>query len=163
MVEALVVAETATVEQWDHGYVSQDRQTMYSTMAYTMEYYPEFIQTMRELLGSHVFQQPADVSALDNPETARIFRTFAMAGQEEALERYRLMRLAWDLVGSEFASRHTQYEMFYNGAKHVARARAYGHFRWDVVNADAASALASIGTATNRSSSPDRALSEVGQ
>jgi hypothetical protein len=31
--------------------------------------------------------------------------------------------------------------MFYNGAKHVARGRAFGHFRWDVVNREAERAL----------------------
>ena len=146
MVESLVVAETATPEQWPNGYVAQDRQAMYSTMAYTMEYYPEFIQVMRELLGSHYFQQPADASVFENPETASIYHKFVMAEGEQAMQRYKLMRLAWDLIGSEFASRHTSYEMFYNGAKHVARARAYGHFRWDVVNAEAERALASIGS-----------------
>lgn len=150
MVEAMVVAETAMVEQWDHGYVAQDRQTMYSTMAYTMEYYPEFIQVMRDLLGSHGFQQPADASVFENPVTADIYSKFASADAPKAAERYRLMRLAWDLIGSEFASRHTQYEMFYNGAKHVARGRAFGHFRWGVVNADADAALASVPIDTSR-------------
>jgi 4-hydroxyphenylacetate 3-monooxygenase len=145
MIESLVVAETACVEQWANGYVAQDRQAMYSTMAYTMEYYPEFIQTMRELLGSHSFQQPADSSVFSNPVTAEIYSRFTMADTKDATERYKLMRMAWDLVGSEFASRHTSYEMFYNGAKHVARARAFGHFRWDVVNREAERALASVG------------------
>jgi 4-hydroxyphenylacetate 3-monooxygenase len=146
MVEGLVTAETANFETWPNGYVSQDRQTMYSTMAYTMEHYPEFIQNMRELLGSHYFQQPADLSVFDNPVTADIYAKFTMASDaKQSLERYKLMRLAWDLVGSEFASRHTQYEMFYNGAKHVARARAHSTFRWNVVAADADAALASFG------------------
>lgn len=145
MVESLVLAETANIEEWPNGYVAQDRQTMYSTMAYTLEYYPEFIQIMRELLGSHCFQQPADISVFRNPVTAEIYSRFAMAESEAAIERYKLMRMAWDLVGSEFASRHTSYEMFYNGAKHVARARVVGHFRWDVVNREAERALASVG------------------
>jgi 4-hydroxyphenylacetate 3-monooxygenase len=145
LVESLVVAETASTENWPNGYVAQDRQTMYSTMAYTMEYYPEFIQVMRELLGSHPFQQPADVGVFENPVTAQIYSKFAAAEPEVAVERYKLMRLAWDLIGSEFASRHTQYEMFYNGAKHVARGRAFQSFRWDVVERDADRALQSLG------------------
>lgn len=145
MVESLVIAETAAAEEWPHGFVAQDRQGMYSTMAYTMEYYPEFIQVMRELLGSHPFQQPADVSVFENPVTAAIYSKFAAAEPEIAVERYKLMRLAWDLIGSEFASRHTQYEMFYNGAKHVARGRAFQHFRWDVVERDAERALQNLG------------------
>lgn len=154
MVESLVVAESANPEQWARGYVAQDRQAMYSTMAYTMEYYPEFVQTMRELLGSHFFQQPADISAFTNPVTAEIYATFAMGTSAQAIERFKLMRLAWDLVGSEFASRHTQYEMFYNGAKHVARARAHLHFRWGVVMAEADRALASFGAGFTAAAPP---------
>jgi 4-hydroxyphenylacetate 3-monooxygenase len=146
IVEALVAAETAVTETWGNGFIAQDRQALYSTMAYTMEYFPEFIQHMRELLGSHYFQQPADISVFKNPVTADIYSKFTMMDDpKQMLDRYKLMRLAWDLVGSEFASRHTQYEMFYNGAKHVARGRAFSHFRWDVVNADADAALASFG------------------
>ncbi len=145
MVESLVLAESTALEQWPNGFVAQDRQTMYSTMAYTMEYYPEFIQVMRELLGSHPFQQPADVSVFENPVTSDIYSRFAMAEPDVAINRYKLMRLAWDLIGSEFASRHTQYEMFYNGAKHVARGRAYQAFRWDVVDDEAERALESLG------------------
>lgn len=115
IVEGLILAQEATPEEWPNGFVSQDRQTMYATMAWTMEQYPKFVQQIRELLGSHPFQQPADVSVFDDPETAAIYSKFAMAEAEEAVERYKLMRLAWDLVGSEFASRHTQYEMFYAG------------------------------------------------
>jgi 4-hydroxyphenylacetate 3-monooxygenase len=144
MTESLINAETAAIESWPNGYVAQDRQSMYSTMAYTMEYYPKFINTMRELLGSHPFQQPADISVFQNPVTSAIYSAFATAEPKIAVERYKLMRLAWDLIGSEFASRHTQYEMFYNGAQHVARGRAYQHFRWDVVTAEAERALESI-------------------
>lgn len=145
MVEGLILAQEARPEQWPEGYVCQDRQTMYATMSWTMEYYPEFIQTVRELLGSHPFQQPADASIYDNQETADIFAKFAMATPEDSVEGYKLMRLAWDLVGSEFASRHAQYEMFYAGPKHVTRGRAGFYFRWDVVDESARTALASLG------------------
>ncbi len=165
MVESLVLAESTAIESWPNGFVAQDRQTMYSTMAYTMEYYPEFIQVMRELLGSHPFQQPADVTVFENPVTAEIYGKFAMAEPTAAIERYKIMRLAWDLIGSEFASRHTQYEMFYNGAKHVARGRAFQHFRWDVVDAEAARALQSLGgykeLVTERAAAPAKAKSEA--
>ncbi|MNG27503.1 4-hydroxyphenylacetate 3-monooxygenase oxygenase component [compost metagenome] len=41
------------------------------------------------------------------------------------------MKLAWDAIGSEFASRHTQYEMFYSGPHFAALARVYGRYEWD--------------------------------
>ena len=41
------------------------------------------------------------------------------------------MKLAWDAIGSEFASRHTQYEMFYAGAQFVTRGHALRTYDWD--------------------------------
>lgn len=39
--------------------------------------------------------------------------------------------MAWDAVGSEFASRHTQYEMFYAGAPFVTKAHSFRTYDWD--------------------------------
>lgn len=145
MVDALVIAETANLETWEGGYVAQDRQALYATMAYTMEYYPEFIDHCRQLIGSHYFQLPADSGFLDNPVTSDIYMKFSLSDNiAESMQRYKLMRLAWDLIGSEFASRHTQYEMFYNGPRHVCRARALGNFRWDGVRSEVDRLLSSI-------------------
>ncbi len=43
----------------------------------------------------------------------------------------KFFKLAWDAVGSEFASRHTQYEMFYAGASFVTKAHSFRTFDWD--------------------------------
>jgi 4-hydroxyphenylacetate 3-monooxygenase len=110
-----------------------------------MEYYPQFAHDIRELLGSHPFQQPADASIYDNPITAEMFAKFSLGDNVASLERYKLMRLAWDLVGTEFASRHTQYEMFYAGPKHVTRGRAGFFFRWEAVDQAAREALTRLG------------------
>jgi 4-hydroxyphenylacetate 3-monooxygenase len=114
-------------------------------MSWTMEYYPQFVSDIRELLGSHPFQQPANSSVFTNAATKDIFSAFYMAPAEEAVEKYKLFKLAWDLVGTEFASRHTQYEMFYAGPKHVTRGRLGFYFDWNLVDAEVEKALASIG------------------
>ena len=145
ILEGLITAQEANPEQWPNGFVSQDRQTMYATMAWSMEQYSGLVQIIRELLASHPFQQPADVSVFDNAETSDIYSKFAMAEPEEALERYKLMRLCWDLVGSEFASRHTQYEMFYAGGGHVSRGRASHYFRWNCADKAINDAMSRLG------------------
>jgi len=43
------------------------------------------------------------------------------------------MKLAWDAVGSEFGSRHLQYEMFYSGPTFVTRGNSFRFFDWDGV------------------------------
>jgi 4-hydroxyphenylacetate 3-monooxygenase len=50
-----------------------------------------------------------------------------MTGQD----RVKLLKLTWDAVGSEFASRHLQYEMFYAGAQFVTRGHSYRTYDWD--------------------------------
>lgn len=146
MVEGLVEAENANLETWPNGYVAQDRQAMYSTMAWTTRSFPRFMEIVRKLLGSHSFQQPADISVFDNPITSDLYSRFTLEDKEKAIERYKLMRLAWDLVGTEFASRHTQYEMFYNGAPHVAMNCVWHFFRWQHIDEEVDRALKSIGT-----------------
>jgi 4-hydroxyphenylacetate 3-monooxygenase len=146
MVEGMVDAENANLETWPNGYVAQDRQAMYAAMAWTTRTFPQYMEMVRKLLGSHSFQQPADISVFDNPVTSKLYSAFTQADKEEAIERYKVMRLAWDLVGTEFASRHTQYEMFYNGAPHVAMNRVWHFFRWKHVDEEVERALKGIGT-----------------
>jgi hypothetical protein len=41
-----------------------------------------------------------------------------------------LYKFAWDAVGSDFASRHAQYEMFFAGATFVTKGHAVRSFDW---------------------------------
>ena len=42
----------------------------------------------------------------------------------------RFLKLAWDAIGSEFGSRHTQYEMFYAGARYVTCGHSFRTYDW---------------------------------
>lgn len=143
VIEGLIMGQEAKPHVVDNGYCCQHKQTMYATMAWSCEEFPNFVENMRELLGSAPFQMPANASALLDSDSREIFSEFTMLEGHDLDEHYKLMKLAWDLVGSEFANRHLQYEMFYAGPKHVTRGRASHYFEWPV-------ALASV----------DRALSE---
>jgi 4-hydroxyphenylacetate 3-monooxygenase len=43
----------------------------------------------------------------------------------------KLFKLAWDLIASEFGSRHVQYEKFYVGAPFVTRSYNFVNAPWD--------------------------------
>ena len=45
-------------------------------------------------------------------------------------DKVKLLKAAWDAIGSEFGSRHTQYEMFYAGARYVTTVHSYRTFDW---------------------------------
>ena len=93
-----------------------------------------FIDELRELCGGGVFQMPADISVMDDPELARQFSTFWQTPQADAVTRMKLFKLAWDMVGSEFAGRHLQYEKFYAGASFIIRNHSYRETDWAEFN-----------------------------
>ena len=48
----------------------------------------------------------------------------------EPEQKVKFLKAAWDAIGSEFGSRHTQYEMFYAGARFVTTGHSYRTFDW---------------------------------
>jgi 4-hydroxyphenylacetate 3-monooxygenase len=137
VLEGLITAADATPHTWSTGFISPNLQTLYATTAWSAETVPGFLHGLRELLGSQPFQLAADASVFEDDESSRIMlEAFGHESVEVAKDRYLLMKIAWDLLGSEFASRHLQYEMFYAGARHVTRARMNQHFDWKVVEGE---------------------------
>ena len=64
---------------------------------------------------------PATQKELDNPESRDDVARYYQSNTMSARDRVALMRLAWDFIGSEFASRHLQYEKFYGGASYLMK------------------------------------------
>ena len=62
-------------------------------------------------------------------------------------ERVKLFKLAWDIVGSEFAGRQQQYEIFYAGSPFIVRGDyVYNNYGFDSDLAKLDGYLASYGT-----------------
>ncbi|HEY1215658.1 MAG TPA: 4-hydroxyphenylacetate 3-hydroxylase C-terminal domain-containing protein, partial [Bryobacteraceae bacterium] len=55
-------------------------------------------------------------------------RQYIRASGVDSEARIKLYRLAWDVIGSEFAGRHQQYEMFYNGAPFAVKGHAFRNY-----------------------------------
>jgi 4-hydroxyphenylacetate 3-monooxygenase len=68
---------------------------------------------------------PSSSKDFDNPESARDIERYFVSGQMGARDRVRLMRLAWDFIGTEFGNRHQQYEKFYGGASYLVKTNMY--------------------------------------
>lgn len=130
MVEALVAAMEAR-GQVVNGYFTPHRNTVYTAQVLTQQLYPKIINTLRDLSGGGVIMLPSGVEDLLNRE----FAGYALAAQRSPAfspeDRVRFFKLAWDAIGSEFASRHTQYEMFYAGASFVTKGHAFRTFDWE--------------------------------
>ncbi len=120
---------------------------LYGAQVYTQDLYPRFVSELRELAGGSLIMLPASRSDFDNPEIAKIVGKTQVSSRsgESAYDRVRFLKLAWDIVGSEFAGRHTQYEMFYAGARFVTCGHSFRTFGWQECDDLLNSALSNYG------------------
>jgi 4-hydroxyphenylacetate 3-monooxygenase len=79
-------------------------------------YYPEFVNMLRRVGGGALVQQPASMREFDSPIGADIEKALRGA-QVSGRRKTQLLKLAWDLCGTEFGSRHVLYEMNYAGER----------------------------------------------
>ena len=127
----LVHGQINAFENWPEPYVCFNRRIMYAGLEWCTQNYSMFIDELRTLCGGGVFQMPADISVLQDKDLATQFATYWQTPQSDAVGRMKLFRLAWDMVGSEFAGRHLQYEKFYAGASFIVRNHAFRETPWD--------------------------------
>ncbi len=126
-VEAHVMAAEYRARVDDSGVMFPDRRFLYTTMARQAELYPRALHLLRELTSSQAIDLPSSVVALDHPDLP----AHAESPATGAEDRLRLYELAWDVIGSEFAGRHHQYEMFYAGATAVSQAHVRRTWRME--------------------------------
>jgi 4-hydroxyphenylacetate 3-monooxygenase len=74
---------------------------------------------------------PSSIHDFKDPQLKRIIDVTQRAAKMGPEEKVKFLKAAWDAVGSEFGSRHTQYEMFYAGARFVTTGHSYRTFDWD--------------------------------
>ena len=131
----MIHGQIEAAEDWPDGYATFNRRFMYAALNWCTENHSMIIEMLRELMGGGVFQMPADVSVMKDPELRRQFEQFWATPFADSFERMKLYRLAWDLVGSEFASRHTSYEKFYAGSYFVVRNHSFREAPWETFEA----------------------------
>ncbi|MBS0527058.1 MAG: 4-hydroxyphenylacetate 3-monooxygenase [Proteobacteria bacterium] len=129
MVDAFVAAMEAKGTR--HGpYFVPDRHTLYAAVTLTQKLYPRVLDTLRDLAGGGMIMLPSSVEDFANPEIAALIEKTQQSPAASARDKIRFYKLAWDAVGSEFASRHEQYEMFYSGASFVTTGHSYRTYDW---------------------------------
>ena len=129
MVEALVVA-METKGQQRGAYFVPDRQMLYSAQVITQQLYAKINNALRELAGGGMIMLPSSVKDFENPELAKLIDKTQQSPAASAADKVKFYKLAWDAVGSEFASRHSQYEMFFAGATFVTKGHAFRSYDW---------------------------------
>ncbi|HKS89551.1 MAG TPA: 4-hydroxyphenylacetate 3-hydroxylase N-terminal domain-containing protein, partial [Stellaceae bacterium] len=142
MVEGMVWGMEAKGHM-EGDYFVPDKHLMYAAQVLTQELYPRLVETIRGLAGGALIMLPSSGRDWDNPELAAIIEKTQRSPVSGPRERVDFLKLAWDALGSEFASRHVQYEMFYAGAPFVTCAHSYRTYDWDA-------AVALVGTMSRK-------------
>ena len=130
MVDAFVNAMEAKGTQVGPYYVP-DRHMLYSAQVLTQQVYPKVLNSLRELAGGGMIMLPTSVADFANPEIAALIEKTQQSPAASSRDRVKFYKLAWDAVGSEFGSRHHQYEMFYAGATFVTKGHSFRTYDWE--------------------------------
>lgn len=123
MVTGLVHAQEQECEVDEYGIAWPARESCFATMTLQSEFYPKLLHLVRDLCGGGVIQLPSCAGDFAVEEARADFDKYVQSPGYSSVERVKLMKLVWDMVGSEFASRHQQYEMFYAGAPFLVKTR----------------------------------------
>ena len=120
----------AAGEQYGEWWIP-NRHQLYSAQVVTQDLYPKMIHVIRELAGGAFIMLPSSFRDWSNPTLAPIIRKTQRSAALDPEGKVKFLKAAWDAVGSEFGSRHLQYEMFYSGAPFVTRGNAFRFYDWD--------------------------------
>ena len=129
MVEAMLSGMEVSGGKRGEFYVP-NRHLLYAAQVITQDLYPRLINLIRDLAGGSLIMLPSSFRDWANSELAPILRKTQRSPNFNSEDKVKLLKAAWDAVGSEFGSRHTQYEMFYAGARFVTTGHSYRTFDW---------------------------------
>jgi 4-hydroxyphenylacetate 3-monooxygenase len=142
---AMVDGQIEAGETFNIEYLIFNRRYLYAAIHWAMEHHSELIDIVRELMGGGQFQFPASIDVLQDRELSELFETFWAAGEFTAVDRMKLFKLAWDLIGSDHASRAASYEKFFVGPAFAVRNYNFINTPWDELHAMVADFMASYG------------------
>jgi 4-hydroxyphenylacetate 3-monooxygenase len=128
--EGLVDAQIEKAKPNANGVYVPDLQCLYAAMNLQSWIYPKMLDMIRELSGGGMIQLPSSVKDFLNPETSADISRYIQSPGSPAEQRVKFMKLCWDAIGSEFASRHDQYEKFYAGAPFLVRGHLFRNYNF---------------------------------
>ena len=112
----------------EDGVLWPSKTAFYAASALQSELNGRMLEIIREMAGAAFITLPSSDADFGNPEIAADIERYMGSGTADARTRIKLMRLIWDFLGSEFGSRHQQYEKFYGGPSFVAKQNLYRNF-----------------------------------
>jgi 4-hydroxyphenylacetate 3-monooxygenase len=110
-------------------------QYIYAGMSLQRRLIVDMMRTLRELAGGAFQALPSSEAAFTSPDTRADTERYYQSAAAGARERVKLLKLVWDFVGTEFAGRQLQYEMFYSAAQPVVNRRMFKAYDWPAAKA----------------------------
>jgi 4-hydroxyphenylacetate 3-monooxygenase len=142
IVEHMVTAQEANATIDAEGTVWPSRTALYAVMALQAELNPRIVDLARELAGGSLLMLPSSVQDFANAEAAADLERYVHSPGFDARTRVALLKMLWDIIGSEFAGRQQQYEKFYGGASFLVKQNLYRTYDFARADALVAAALA---------------------
>ena len=112
------------------GYARPHPQYVYAGMSLQRRLIVDIFRTLRELAGGGFQTLPSSEASFLAAETSADAERYFQRCTTCACERVKLLRLIWDLIGTEFGGRQLQYEMFYSAAQPVVNRRMFRSYDW---------------------------------
>ena len=110
-------------------------QYIYAGMGLQRRLIVDMMRTLRELAGGAFQAVPSSEAAFTSVDTRADTERYYQSAAAGARERIKLVKLIWDFVGTEFAGRQLQYEMFYSASQPVVNRRMFKSYDWDAAKA----------------------------
>lgn len=129
MIDTMLAGMEVSGEYRGDWYVP-NRSQVYAAQVLSQELYPKVVEKIRELAGGALIMLPSSIEDFRDETLSRIIRTTQRSPAMSPEGRIKFLKACWDAVGSEFGSRHTQYEMFYAGAQFVTRGHSFRTYDW---------------------------------
>lgn len=144
LIGGLVQGQIEAWEAWPEGFATPNRRIMYAALNWCQEQHTGIIDTLRTLLGGYPLVMPASIDVVTDTALRDRFERWWKTPSIEAAQRHKLYKLAWDIVGTEFAGRHMLYEKFYAGNSIVVRNQSDREAPWERFHATVDGLLANI-------------------
>jgi 4-hydroxyphenylacetate 3-monooxygenase len=149
LVEGMILGAEAAAESDQFNVMRPKDSLLYASQVLQQAMYPALLNQVRGMMGGSLIQLPATVEELRAPESAADIERYVRWPHASGHERVKLLKLLWDALGSEFGSRHLQYEMFYAGEPAAIQGREFRNFDWAAAEALVDRCLASYDVATS--------------
>src|SRR5262249_37309381 len=114
---------------------------------FSIERYPHILHLIRELCGSGILMAPGQAD-LYHPEIGPQLHRYVVGQDEGSVERFRLLKLAWEYACDSFGARQLLHEMYNVGSLTTNKQRFAGSYDAQPFIAQAKALAGITGSAT---------------